>query len=53
MNGELPLHIETALMNLGVITSTDFEGDVLDEPRIPHKLDFNMPNLDENGEPDF
>lgn len=52
MNGELPFELETALMEMGVLSTHELDIDIPDEPKFK-RSEFNMPDLDENGEPPF
>lgn len=54
MDGQLPLRLEVDLMNLGVLPRSPLDQvEDPEEPRIPRRFEFNMPNLDEYGEPNF
>lgn len=47
MTNKLPPHIRKELEALGVVTLEE-------KPKqIKRQFEFNMPKLDENGEPDF
>jgi hypothetical protein len=50
MENEIPRHILMEMEQIGVMPR-GLPDDVPDEPKIPHTFEFNMPDLDENGEP--
>ena len=47
---QLPSSLEQQLEQLGVVVR---EQDVVQQPKVTREYKFRMPNLDENGEPDF
>ena len=47
---KLPPSLEAELKRLGVVVR---EQDVVQQPKVIREYKFRMPNLDENGEPDF
>lgn len=54
MDPALPLRIELELSELGVLPTdklTDI--DIFEEPVIPRVFEFQMPELDEDGQPPF
>lgn len=52
MENEIPRHILFEMEQMGVLPKS-LPDDVPDEPVIPRNFEFNMPELDENGEPPF
>ena len=52
MENEIPRHILWEMEQLGVIPLA-LPDDVPDEPLIPRQFEYNMPDLDLNGEPPF
>lgn len=52
MENDIPLHILTEMEQLGVMPRA-LPDDVPDEPKILRQFEYNMPELDENGEPPF
>lgn len=52
MEHELPISLSRELELLGVMTH-DLPFDLPEETHTERSFKFRMPNLDENGEPDF
>lgn len=52
METSLPRHLAWEMEQMGVLPMA-LPYDVPDEPRVPRTFDFNMPDLDERGEPPF
>lgn len=50
MENDIPHHILVEMEQIGVMPRA-LPDDVPDEPKIPRQFEFNMPDLDENGEP--
>lgn len=54
MNSKLPIDVDSQLRELGVLPSDHFDDDLEElRPSISNKRSYIMPDLDENGEPDF
>jgi hypothetical protein len=47
---QLPSSLEQQLEQLGVVV---LEQDVVQQPKVIREYKFRMPNLNQNGEPDF
>ena len=52
MENEIPRHILWEMEQIGVMP-TPLPNDVPDEPIIPRTFEYNMPELDKDGEPKF
>jgi hypothetical protein len=50
MENDIPQYILREMETIGVMPKALPE-DVPDEPKIPRQFEYNMPDLDENGEP--
>ena len=51
---KLPIDVDSQLRELGVLPSDQFDDDLEElRPSISNKRSYIMPDLDENGEPDF
>lgn len=53
MNISIPAQIENALMDMGVLSSTDFDADVMDDPKITRRYIDQWQEIDENGADDI
>lgn len=52
MSDVIPFSLEMDLLQMGILPSTPMDQiDDPDPPRVPRYIRFNMPDLDENGEP--
>jgi len=50
---EVPQYVLNQLEMIGILPGNLVKTDIKDEPKIPRNFEFNMPELDENGEPPF
>lgn len=50
MENDIPQYILREMEMIGIMPK-ELPEDVPDEPKIPRQFEFNMPDLDENGEP--
>jgi len=52
MENDIPPYILNEMEHLGVLPPP-LPDEVPDEPKFKHQFEYNMPVLDENGEPPF
>lgn len=51
--GVLPEHVERALRELGVIDDRELPNELVADFTAKPTNEYNMPDFDEDGEPDF